>query len=149
MKRSPTVPISSRLPFPQKSLRKNKAQIARSCIEGWSNKRFCHTAGGRTAASYQITKPLHNDTTTQHITQASNRLTIAVRIFERLREMLGNQQSKVGVIRLLFGVFVAMTVDGNNSIRVFIYYCTLGVHTEGADLITVFFGSIYYHNLVE
>lgn len=74
---------------------------------------------------------------------------VAVRIFERLREMLGNQQSKVGVIRLLFGVFVAMTVDGNNSIRVFIYYCTLGVHTEGADLITVFFGSIYYHNLVE
>ena len=56
--------------------------------------------------------------------------------------MLCNKQGKVCVFSLLCGVLIAVTVNRYNTVGVFIYNCALGIHTEGAHLIAVFFGSV-------
>ena len=57
---------------------------------------------------------------------------------ERISEMLGDQKRKVGIACLLPGIFIAVTVDGHDAIRVFIDDCAFGVHAEGADQILLF-----------
>ena len=56
--------------------------------------------------------------------------------------MLGNQQCKVGVFGLQCGVLIAVAVNGNNSVCVFINNGTLGIHTKGSYFITILLGAV-------
>ena len=57
--------------------------------------------------------------------------------------MFGNQQSKIGVFRLLGGVFIAVAIDSNDAVGVFGNHGTSGIHTEGAYPVAVLFCAIY------
>ena len=57
--------------------------------------------------------------------------------------MLGNQQCEVRVLRLLVGTLIAVSVYGNNSIRVLIYHDTMRIHAEGSDRILKLFGTVH------
>ena len=41
-----------------------------------------------------------------------------------------------------------MTINSNNTVGVFIYHSTLGIHTEGTHLIAILFGTVYDLTLV-
>ena len=56
--------------------------------------------------------------------------------------MLGNQQRKIGVLRLQGRVFIAVAVHGNDAVRVFVHHRSARVHAEGAHQILVFFGFV-------
>ena len=56
--------------------------------------------------------------------------------------MLWNEKSKVCVFSLLCRVFVAMTVNGDNAVCVFINNTALWIHTECAHLILIILCSV-------
>jgi len=56
--------------------------------------------------------------------------------------MLGDEQGEVGVLGLQGGVFVAVAVDGDDTVGVFVDNGALGIHAEGADLVAVFFRAV-------
>ena len=56
--------------------------------------------------------------------------------------MLCHQQGKIGVGGLTCGVFVAVTVDGDDAVGIFVDYGALGVHAEGTDEIAVLLGAV-------
>ncbi len=58
--------------------------------------------------------------------------------------MFGNEQGEIRVVRLFFGVFEAVSVDGNNTVGVLVYDYSVRIHTERAHFVLVFFGGIYY-----
>ena len=57
--------------------------------------------------------------------------------------MLCNQKRKIGVFGLLFGILVAVAVNGDDAVGVFIDDRTLRVHAERAHAVAVGFGSVY------
>ncbi len=52
--------------------------------------------------------------------------------------MFGYQQRKVGVLCLMFFIFVAVAVYGDNAVGVLIYHNAVGVHTEGPYIVLEF-----------
>ena len=46
--------------------------------------------------------------------------------------MFCHQQGKIRIICLLRRILIAMAVNGNNTIRIFIYDFTFGIHAEGS-----------------
>ena len=63
--------------------------------------------------------------------------------------MLGHQQGEVGVVGVHLGIFVAVTVDGDDAVGVLIDHCALGIHAEGAHLILILAGLIHDLALVQ
>ena len=126
----------------QDALGQHQAQIAGGGAERRRDEGLLDAAGGGTAAPDQIAEALHDDTAAQHIAQPGDGFAVAVGILERLREMLGHQKGEVGVLRLLGGILIAVTVDGDDAIGVFVDYRALGIHAEGADLVAVFLGAV-------
>ena len=63
--------------------------------------------------------------------------------------MLRHQQRKIGIFGLAAGIFVAVAIDGNNTIGVLIHDRALGVHTEGAYLIPILFGAVHNFAFVQ
>ena len=56
--------------------------------------------------------------------------------------MLRHQQGEIGVFGLARGVLVAVAIDGDDAVGVFIYHGALGIHAEGTHLIAVLFGAV-------
>ena len=126
----------------QNPLGQYQAQVAGGGVEGGGDEAFFHPLGGGTLTPDQVPEPLDDDTAAQHIAQPGDGLAVAVGVLKGLGEMLGNQQGKVGVFRLLGRVFIAVAVDGDDAVGVFVDHGTLGVHAEGADFVLIFLGSV-------
>ena len=56
--------------------------------------------------------------------------------------MLGDEESEVGVFGVFSGVFVAVAVDGDDAVGVFVDDDAVGVHAEGADEVLELFGTV-------
>ena len=52
--------------------------------------------------------------------------------------MFRDEQRKVGVVRLLCGVFVTVSVYGDYTVGVFVDDFPFGIHTKGTNQIFVF-----------
>ena len=63
---------------------------------------------------------------------------IRIGIIERFREVIGNQQGKVGIVCITLGIIIAVSVDSNDTVGVFTYHNTVRVHTEGSHHILKF-----------
>ena len=94
------------------------------------------------AAADQIAEALHDDAAAQHVGKTGDGLAVAVGILEGLGEMLGNQQGEVGVLGLHRRVLVAVAVDGDDAVGIFVDHDAVGVHAEGADVVLEFFGAV-------
>ena len=60
--------------------------------------------------------------------------------------MLGNEQGEVGVLRLLFRVFVAVSVDGDNSVGVLGNDCKTVTYYSALFIICILLSIICYLN---
>ena len=85
---------------------------------------------------------MHDNTTAKHIAQSCDRFTVAIGILKRLGEMLCNKQCEVGIVRVLFGVLVTVSVYGDDAIGVLINNRAARIHTEGANLVAIFRSAI-------
>ena len=126
----------------QNPLGQYQAQVAGSCVQCGGDEALLHPLGSGALAPDQIAEALDHDAAAQHIAQAGNGFAVAVGVLEGLGEVLGNQQGKIGVLRLLGGVFVAVAVDSDDAVGVLVNHGPLGVHAEGADLVFVLLGPV-------
>ena len=67
----------------------------------------------------QVSETLDNDAA-EHIREPGDGFAVAVAVLEGLGEVLGDKKREIRVLRLLFRVFVAVSVDGDDSVGVFI-----------------------------
>ena len=63
--------------------------------------------------------------------------------------MLCHQQGKIGILRLLFRILVAVSVNSHYAVGIFIYHSSLGIHTEGTDQVAVLCGTVNYLALIK
>ena len=126
-----------------------EAQITGSCVQGRYSERLPDTLLGTPLTTDEITEALHDDTAAEHVAETRDALTIFVRILERLGEVLRHEQCEVRVLRLLRGILIAVAVYGDDAVGVFIDHGTLRIHTEGADVILILFGTVNDLTLVE
>ena len=56
--------------------------------------------------------------------------------------MLGYQEGKIGIFRLLGRVFIAMTIHCHNAVGIFIYHRAPGIHTESTHQVAIFLGAV-------
>ena len=63
--------------------------------------------------------------------------------------MLGNQQGKVGVLRLFVSTLIAVSVYGYDTVGVFVYHDAVGIHTEGTHRILEFLCAVHNFALVK
>ena len=63
--------------------------------------------------------------------------------------MLCNKQCKVGVVSILCGILIAVTVYRHDAVRVFVNDRAARVHAECAHKILKFFGAVDYLALVK
>ena len=126
----------------QDPLRQHQTQIAGGGVEGGRDEGILHPLDRGALSADQIAEALHDHTASQHIAQSGNGFTVAVGILEGLGKMLRHQQGKIRIVRLLRGVFIAVTVDGNDAVGVFIDHRALGIHAEGSHLVPIFLGLI-------
>ena len=63
--------------------------------------------------------------------------------------MLCNQKGKVGVVRLFFISFIAVSVYCDDTVGIFIYHNTVRIHTESTHIVLEFFCTIYDLALVK
>ena len=121
---------------------KHEAEVARGCVERGSYKGFLNSLGCRSLSANEVAKALNDDAATEHIAESCDRLSVAVGVLKGLGEVLCNEKRKVGVARLLCGILIAVTVNCYDTIGIFIYYCTLRIHTERANFVAVFWRSV-------
>ena len=60
----------------------------------------------------------------------------------KIGDVLCHKKGKVRVLRLLCRVFVAVSVDGDNAVRILADHRPLGVHTEGTHSVAVLFRAV-------
>ena len=63
--------------------------------------------------------------------------------------MFRYQKGKVRVMGLLCRILVAVTIYRYDAVGILIYHSSLGIHTEGAHVILVFFRTIHDLTLIE
>ena len=63
--------------------------------------------------------------------------------------MLCNQKGKVGVVRLFFISFIAVSVYCDDTVGIFIYHNTVRIHTESTHIVLEFFCTVYDLALVK
>ena len=56
--------------------------------------------------------------------------------------MLCHQQRKVGVLCLTGRVFIAVAVDGDDTVGILVDHNAMRVHAEGANVILKFLGAV-------
>ena len=120
-------------------LRHDKGEITGGSFERGCDKGAFQTLFRASLSADQISEALHDDPASQHVRKPCNTLAIAVGVFKRLCEVLGNQQSKVGILCFERFVLITVAVNGDNTVGVFHYYRTAGIHAERTDKILVFF----------
>ena len=124
------------------SLRKNKGKVAGGCVKGGGDECAVKTVLGGASSAGKISETLNDYAAAKHVGKFCNTFAIAVGIFERFGEMFGNKKSKVGVFGLLCRVFIAVSVNGDDSVGVFVNNRAFGVHAESSDKVAVFFGAV-------
>ena len=63
--------------------------------------------------------------------------------------MLCNEEREVCIGRLKCGILVAVSVNGDNAVCILVNNCSLGVHTECTNSVTVLGGTVNYLALVK
>ena len=133
----------------QQPLGQHQAQVTGSGVQCGGEEGIRHPFRSRTAATDQVAKPLDDNTATEHIAQAGNAFAIAIGILKRFRKVLGNQQCEVGILRLLGGIFVAVAIDRNDTVGIFVDHSALGIHAESTNLVAVLLGAVNDLALIE
>lgn len=87
----------------QNALGQHEAQIARGGVQRRHGERLLDALLGAALAADEVAEALDDNAAAQHVAQARNALAVAVGILERLREMLGDQQREIRVVRLFAG----------------------------------------------
>ena len=126
----------------QYPLGQHQAQVTRGGLQCRGDEGLVNAALGRALTADEVAEALDDHAAAQHIAQSCDRLAVAVGILKRLGEVLCHKQGKVRVLGLLRGVLVAVAVDGDDAVRVFVYHRALRVHTEGAHAVAVFLGAV-------
>ena len=126
----------------QNALGQHEAQVARGGVQRRHGERLLDALLGAALAADEVAEALDDNAAAQHVAQAGNALAVAVGILERLREMLGDQQREIRVVRLFCGILVAVTVHSYNPIRVFVDDNAPGVHAEGTYRVFILFGAV-------
>ena len=93
---------------------KNKAQIAGRCVERGRDKRLLDTLVVRALTANKIAEALNDNTAAEHIGKTSDAFAVSVGILKGLGKMLCNQKRKVGILRLLCGILIAVAVNGDD-----------------------------------
>ena len=127
----------------------HQTQIARRSRKRRHDHALFQSFLSTSAPALQIPEALHDDTAAQHIGKSGDALAVAVAVLERLREMLGYQQRKVGALGLLCRVLVAVSVYGYDTVGILIYDNASRVHAEGTHVVLELLGPIYDLALVE
>ena len=63
--------------------------------------------------------------------------------------MLGHQQGKVGVFGLFLLAFIAVPIDRNNAVGIFVDHNTVGIHTESTHVILKLFRAVHDLALIQ
>ena len=127
----------------------NQTQISGSSGQGRANQTFFDTVDGTASATHQIAETLYDHTATQHIGETGDTLAVSVTVFEWLGEVFGYQQGEVRVFCVFCRIFIAVTVCGYDAVRILIYHDTVGIHTEGTDIILELLGAVYDLALIQ
>ena len=81
----------------------------------------------------KVAESLHYDAAAQHVGKLCDTFTVSVAVLEGLREMLCHKQGKVGILCLLFRIFIAVAVNSHDAVGIFINHSPFGIHTESTD----------------
>ena len=87
-------------------------------------------------------------TTAKHIGKSGDRFSVSVAVLKRLRKMLGNEKSKISVIRLQFRRIEAVSVHSNDAVRILIDDITVGIHAESPHTILKLLRTVNYLRLI-
>ena len=82
---------------------------------------------------------MYDHAAAQHIRESGDAFAVSVAVFEGFGEMLRNQQREIRIFGLVFGTFIAMSVDSDDAVGILIHHDSIWVHTEGADIVFEFF----------
>ena len=124
------------------TLRKNKGKVAGSCVEGRGDESSFDFVFSGTASADKVAETLDDNSAAKHIGKSCNTFAIAVGIFERFGKMFCNKKSEVGVFGLFFRILIAVSVNGDDAVGVFVNDCAFGVHAESTDKVAVFLGAV-------
>ena len=127
----------------QDALGQHQAQIARRGGQGGAHQALLQALVVAAAAAHQIAEALHDDPAAQHIAEPRDAFAIAVAILEGLGKMLADQQGKVGILRALGRILIAVAVDGDDAVGILVYHDAIGIHAEGAHVILKLFGAVH------
>ena len=94
-------------------------------------------------------KPLHQYAAAQHITQGGNVLAIGIGLLKGGGKAVGNQQSKVGILTAKGRIGIGMAIYRNQTVNIFRYDMTIGIHAEGTDLIVILLGAVNQLGLID
>ena len=120
----------------------HKTEIPGTGLKGRPHKGFGYASDGASAPPDQISEALHHHAAAEHITEPRDALAITVGIFERLGEMLGDQQGEIGVLGLFGRVLIAVPVDGDDAAGIFRDDDASRIHAKGSHLVSVFLGTV-------
>ena len=67
---------------------------------------------------------------------------------KRLGKFAAHEQSKISVFTVQLGIAIAMTINSNDTIRIFGHYIAIRVHTEGTHHIVIGLGAIQNFSLI-
>ena len=119
-----------------------EGEVAGGRLESGTDEGIRHSLVVRTLTADEVAEALYHNSAAEHIREARDALAVAVRILEGMREMLRNEEGEVGVARVLCGVLVAVAVYGNYAVGVLVNDGSARIHTERADEVAEFLGSV-------
>ena len=130
-------------------LGQNQAQVAGGCIQSGLGEALTQTMLVGTNALNEVAKPLHQYAAAQHITQGGNVLAIGIGLLKGGGKAVGNQQSKVGILTAKGRIGIGMAIYRNQTVNIFRYDMTIGIHAEGTDLIVILLGAVNQLGLID
>ena len=133
----------------QYPFRKDQAQIPGLRLKGRGHKALLDPLMSAPPSPDQIPEALKDDPSSEHVRKPCYRFSVSVAVAEGLGKVLGHQKGKVGILRPLFGILIAVSVNRYDPVGILIDNAAVGVHTEGTHLILKLFRPVYDLALIQ
>ena len=123
-------------------LGRTRLKVARCRVQRRLDEALGQPVGVGAAAVDQVAEALDQDAAAQHVGQRSDPLAILIRLTERRREFVADQQGEVGVLAAQGRIGVAVSVDRDDPVGVFCDDIAVRIHAEGPDRVLVQLGAV-------